>query len=62
MISGGRKGADILFLKECIFRNHIYINAQFSVPFLSKFIRIYDFGGLQGGSAPLPMKILYFAC
>ena len=45
MIAGGRKGADLLFLKECIFGKH---NAQYSVPFLPKFIRIYDFGACKG--------------
>ena len=60
MISGGRKGAFLLFLKECVFLNH---KCTILVPFLSKFIRrpIYNFLGSQGGSAPLPKKILYFA-
>ena len=35
MISGGRKGAALLFLKECVFRgNH---KCTISVSFLSKF-------------------------
>ena len=46
MISGGRKGADLILLKKNVFLGNI--NAQFSVPFLSKFIRTYDFGAFKG--------------
>ena len=46
MISGGRKGADLLLLKRNVFWGNI--NAQFSVPFLSKFIRTFDFGACKG--------------
>ena len=45
MIFGGRKGAAILFIRECVFWGTM--NAEYLVPFLSKFIRIYDFGGCK---------------
>ena len=46
MISGGRKQAALLFLNFGPFSVKIYV---------------YAIWGLQGGSAPLPKKILYFA-
>ena len=60
MTSGGRKGADLLFLKECIFGNHkCTIFSPFSVKIYTYTYTIW--GRLQGGSTPLPKKILYFA-
>ena len=52
MISGGRKEADLLFLKEYIFGKHKY--TIFS-PFSAKVYTYIRFWGLQGGSVPLPI-------
>ena len=49
MFDGGRKEADLLFLKECIFGKH---KCTIFSPFSAKVIR---FWGLQGGSVPLPI-------
>ena len=53
VISGGRKGAALLFSKECVFLGTI--NAQFSVSFLSKFKLTYNLGGCKG-KAPLYLR------
>ena len=59
MISGGgRKEADLLFLKECIFGKH---KCTMSVPFLPKFIRIYDFGACKGAASPCLSENSVFA-
>ena len=49
------QGAVLLFLKECVFRNH---KCTILVPFLSKFIRrpIYNFGGRKGAVPPCLRK------
>ena len=52
MISGGRKEADLLFLKECIFGNH---KCTIFSPFSAKVYTYIRFWGLQGGSVPLPI-------
>ena len=57
MISGGRKGAALLLLKRMYFGN---LNAQFSVPFLSKFIRTYDFGACKGEASHCLSENWYF--
>ena len=56
MTSGGRKGVDLLFLKEFILGNH---KCTIFGPFSVKIYTYIRFGGLQGGSAALPKKILY---
>ena len=52
MISGGRKEADLLFLKECIFGKH---KCTIFSPFSAKVYTYIRFWGLQGGSVPLPI-------
>ena len=52
MISGGRKEADLLSLKECIFGKH---KCTIFSPFSAKVYTYIRFWGLQGGSVPLPI-------
>ena len=55
---GGCKGAALLFIRECVFGGTI--DAQFQSLFCQNLYKPYiRFWGLQGGSAPLPKKILY---
>ena len=48
-ISGGRKGADLLFLKECIFGNH---KCTIFSPFSVEIYMYIRFWGLQGAAPP----------
>ena len=52
MISGGRKEAALLFLKECILGKH---KCTIFSPFSAKVYTYIRFWGLQGGSVPLPI-------
>ena len=56
MVSGGRKGAAFLFLKECVFSGTI--NAQFQSLFCQN-MYVYMILGVARGQHPLPKKILY---
>ena len=56
MIFGGRKGAALLSIRKGVFERTINL-CTISVPFLSKLMRMYDFGGC----APLPQNFFFFA-
>ena len=56
MISGGRKGTDLLFLNECFFWNH---KCTIFSPFSVKIYTYIRFLGFQGGTAPLPKNLVF---